>query len=92
VRGGRAARGGYLGNELRQPRAPAREQAVEPSSRSSSSAHASASSASIESRFASKSKGGVEEYRAGEAYYLEPGHVPFFEEDCELVEFSPAED
>ena len=39
-----------------------------------------------------KVKGGVEDYRAGEAYYLAPGHVPFFEEDCELVEFSPAEE
>jgi hypothetical protein len=26
---------------------------------------------------------------AGDVYYLEPGHVPFIEEDSELVEFSP---
>ena len=26
---------------------------------------------------------------AGEAYYLEPGHLPIMEEDCEMVEFSP---
>ncbi len=26
---------------------------------------------------------------AGEAYYLEPGHLPVMEEDCEMVEFSP---
>src|SRR5947209_531735 len=27
--------------------------------------------------------------RAGDAYYLVPGHLPIFEEDTELVEFSP---
>ena len=27
----------------------------------------------------------------GQAYYMEPGHVPHFDEDVELVEFSPAE-
>jgi hypothetical protein len=27
---------------------------------------------------------------AGEAYYLEPGHIPVVEEDLELIEFSPA--
>ena len=26
---------------------------------------------------------------AGEAYYMEPGHVPVIEEDVELIEFSP---
>ena len=26
---------------------------------------------------------------AGDAYYLEPGHLPFIEEDIEVVEFSP---
>jgi hypothetical protein len=26
---------------------------------------------------------------AGDVYYLEPGHVPFIEEDSEIVEFSP---
>jgi hypothetical protein len=27
--------------------------------------------------------------KAGDIYYLEPGHVPYIEEDTELVEFSP---
>lgn len=27
---------------------------------------------------------------AGDVYYLAPGHIPAVEEDCELVEFSPA--
>ena len=26
--------------------------------------------------------------KTGEVYYLEPGHVPFFEEDTEVLEFS----
>ncbi len=26
---------------------------------------------------------------AGEAYYMEPGHIPVIEEDAELIEFSP---
>jgi hypothetical protein len=26
---------------------------------------------------------------AGNAYYMEPGHLPFIEEDAEVVEFSP---
>ncbi len=26
---------------------------------------------------------------AGEAFYMEPGHIPITEEDCELVTFSP---
>ena len=25
---------------------------------------------------------------AGDAYYMEPGHVPLFEEDTEVIEFS----
>jgi hypothetical protein len=28
---------------------------------------------------------------AGEIFYAEPGHVPFFEEDTTMVEFSPKE-
>jgi len=28
---------------------------------------------------------------AGEVFYVEPGHAPFFEEDTEMVEFSPEE-
>lgn len=27
--------------------------------------------------------------RTGDAYYIEPGHVPVFEEDTEVLEFSP---
>ena len=26
---------------------------------------------------------------AGDAYYMEPGHLPLFEEDTEVIEFSP---
>jgi len=26
---------------------------------------------------------------AGDAYYMEPGHLPLFEEDTEIIEFSP---
>ena len=27
--------------------------------------------------------------KAGDAYYLDPGHSPLYEEDTEVVEFSP---
>lgn len=27
--------------------------------------------------------------KAGDVYYLEPGHVPIYEEDTEVLEFSP---
>jgi hypothetical protein len=30
--------------------------------------------------------------KTGDVYYLEPGHVPFFEEDTEILEFSPAQE
>ena len=30
-----------------------------------------------------------ETIEAGEAYYMSPGHLPLFEEDTEVVEFSP---
>jgi hypothetical protein len=30
-----------------------------------------------------------EEVNSGEVYYMAPGHLAMFEEDCELVEFSP---
>jgi hypothetical protein len=33
--------------------------------------------------------GGDEVLQAGDVYYLEPGHVPVFEEDSEILEFSP---
>jgi hypothetical protein len=26
---------------------------------------------------------------SGEVYYTPPGHIPSFEQDCEIVEFSP---
>ena len=35
-----------------------------------------------------KSASGEELIEAGDAYYLEPGHIPSFEEDTEVVEFS----
>jgi len=28
-------------------------------------------------------------YNAGDAYYMSPGHLPIFDEDTEVVEFSP---
>jgi len=34
-------------------------------------------------------RGREETVNAGDAYYLAPGHVPFYEEETELVEFSP---
>jgi hypothetical protein len=33
---------------------------------------------------------GDELLRAGDVYHLAPGHVPVFEEDTEILEFSPA--
>jgi hypothetical protein len=27
--------------------------------------------------------------REGEVYYMQPGHIPEMEEDCEIIEFSP---
>jgi hypothetical protein len=32
--------------------------------------------------------GGEEVIEAGDVYYLEPGHIPVFEEDSEVLEFS----
>jgi hypothetical protein len=32
---------------------------------------------------------GDEVLRAGDVYYLEPGHIPVFLEDTEVLEFSP---
>jgi hypothetical protein len=37
-----------------------------------------------------KQSDGDELLRAGDVYHLEPGHVPVFEEDTEILEFSPA--
>jgi hypothetical protein len=36
-----------------------------------------------------KRSSGDEVLRTGDVYYLEPGHVPVFEEDSEILEFSP---
>lgn len=36
-----------------------------------------------------KADGGVDVLKTGEVYYLEPGHVPVYEEDTEVLEFSP---
>jgi len=35
--------------------------------------------------------GREEVVRAGDAYYLAPGHVPIYEHDTEVIEFSPRE-
>ena len=35
-----------------------------------------------------KRPGGDEVLQSGDVYYLEPGHVPVFEEDTEVLEFS----
>lgn len=42
----------------------------------------------IKGRMRVRSADGEELIGAGDAYYLEPGHVPSFDEDTELVEFS----
>jgi hypothetical protein len=34
-------------------------------------------------------RGREEVVNAGDAYYLAPGHVPIFEEDTDVAEFSP---
>ena len=36
-----------------------------------------------------KRKSGDDVLKTGDVYYLEPGHVPIFEEDTEVLEFSP---
>ena len=42
----------------------------------------------LKGRMRVKSSEGEELIEAGDAYYLEPGHIPSFEEDTEVVEFS----
>ena len=49
------------------------------SSRTRARSHCSASTAASE-----------DVVRAGDAYYMAPGHVPVVEEDCFLIELSPA--
>ena len=36
-----------------------------------------------------KRRGGDDVLKTGDVYYLEPGHVPVFEEETEILEFSP---
>ncbi len=43
----------------------------------------------ISGRVRIRRPGGEDLLRAGDVYYLEPGHVPVFEEDTEILEFSP---
>lgn len=43
----------------------------------------------LKGRVRVKRSGGEELLRTGDVYYLEPGHVPVFEEDTEVLEFSP---
>ena len=44
----------------------------------------------LKGRFRVKYADREEVISAGDAYYLEPGHIPVVEEDVELIEFSPA--
>jgi len=43
----------------------------------------------LKGRVRIKRKDGAVVLKTGDVYYLEPGHVPVFEEDTELLEFSP---
>jgi hypothetical protein len=43
----------------------------------------------LNGRMRVKRPSGDEVLRAGDVYYLEPGHIPVFEEDTEILEFSP---
>jgi len=43
----------------------------------------------LKGRVRVKRSSGDEVLRTGDVYYLEPGHVPVFEEDTEVLEFSP---
>jgi hypothetical protein len=43
----------------------------------------------LKGRVRVKRTSGDEVLRTGDVYYLEPGHVPVFEEDTEVLEFSP---
>lgn len=45
----------------------------------------------LKGRMRVQSLDGEEVIRAGDAYYLQPGDVPFFAEDTEVVEFSTKE-
>jgi uncharacterized cupin superfamily protein len=43
----------------------------------------------IRGRVRVKRKDGDVVLKTGDVYYLKPGHVPIFEEDTEVLEFSP---
>ena len=43
----------------------------------------------VRGRFRVRYRDREEVVHAGDAYYMPPGHVPIFEEDTEVVEFSP---
>jgi hypothetical protein len=43
----------------------------------------------IKGRLKMRTADGDHEYRAGEAFYWTPGHVPVALEDCEYIDFSP---
>jgi hypothetical protein len=43
----------------------------------------------LKGRVRVKRGSGDEVLRTGDVYFLEPGHVPVFEEDTEVLEFSP---
>jgi hypothetical protein len=43
----------------------------------------------LKGRVRVKRPNGDEVLRTGDVYYLEPGHVPVFEQDTEVLEFSP---
>jgi hypothetical protein len=46
----------------------------------------------IRGRVRIKRKNGDIELKTGDVYYLEPGHVPIFEEETEILEFSPSKE
>jgi hypothetical protein len=43
----------------------------------------------LRGRMRVKRSDGDEVLQTGDVYYLEPGHVPVFEQDTEILEFSP---
>jgi hypothetical protein len=43
----------------------------------------------IKGRMRIKYRDHDEVINAGEVFYMQPGHIPIVEEDCELVDFSP---
>jgi hypothetical protein len=45
----------------------------------------------LKGRLRIRHKDGEQVVTSGEVFYVEPGHVPLFEEDTQMVEFSPKE-